>query len=64
MATGNADLQKITSDIRKRSERICEWCGAAGNHREPRKIELTLCDACNERFPDPQGYPSRDGHDY
>jgi hypothetical protein len=49
-------VQKITSDIRKRSEHICEWCGAAGDHRESRKIELTLCDACNERFADPP-YP-------
>jgi ribosomal protein L37AE/L43A len=55
-ALENADLQKITSDIRKRSEQICEWCGTAWNHRESRNIELSLCDACNERFPDPP-YP-------
>jgi len=52
----NADLEAITSEIRDRSEHTCEWCGAAGNHRESRKLELTLCDACNDRFPDPP-YP-------
>jgi hypothetical protein len=25
-AQENADPHKMTSDIRKRSERICEWC--------------------------------------
>ena len=52
----HAHLQKITDDIRKRSEHVCEWCGSAGYRRESRKIELTLCDACDERFPDPP-YP-------
>lgn len=55
-AQENADLQAITGEIRDRSEHTCEWCGAAGQHRESRKLELTLCDACNQRFPDPP-YP-------
>lgn len=57
-AQENADLQAITSEIRDRSEHTCEWCGGAGKHRESRKLELTLCDACNQRFPDPP-YPVR-----
>jgi hypothetical protein len=51
-----ADLQAITGEIRRRSERTCEWCGSAGTHRESRKLKLTLCDACHQRFPDPP-YP-------
>lgn len=49
-------LGTITSDIQTRSEKVCEWCGAAGRLREWRKLELTLCDACDHRFPDPP-YP-------
>jgi hypothetical protein len=55
-AQETADLEAITSEIRDRSEHVCEWCGAPGNPRESRKLELTLCDPCNERFPDPP-YP-------
>jgi hypothetical protein len=51
-----ADLHAITGEIRDRSETICEWCGAPGQLRESRKHELTVCDACDQRFPDPP-YP-------
>jgi hypothetical protein len=56
--TGHEDrvLGVITGDIQNRSETVCEWCGAAGQLREWRNHELTLCDACDERFPDPP-YP-------
>ena len=47
------DLEAITSEIRNRSESVCEWRGAAGRLREWRTLELTLCDTCNQRFPDP-----------
>lgn len=50
------DFGAITSEIQMRSEAICEWCGAAGRLREWRNLELTLCDACDQRFPDPP-YP-------
>lgn len=46
-------LGMITSDIQRRSENVCEWCGGAGDLREWRRLELTLCDACDQRFPDP-----------
>jgi len=46
-------LETITSQIRERSGNICEWCGAAGQLRDWRELELTLCDACDQRFPDP-----------
>jgi hypothetical protein len=52
----SADVEAITSQVRDRSEHICEWCGAAGQLREWRKVDLTLCDACDQRFPDPP-YP-------
>jgi hypothetical protein len=46
-------LGSITSDIQKRSEHICESCGVtAGQLREWRRLERTLCDACDERFPE------------
>lgn len=49
-------LGQITSDIQIRSGQVCEWCGAGGRLREWRHLELTLCDACDQRFPDPP-YP-------
>ncbi len=49
-------LGTITSDIQDRSETVCEWCGAFGQLREWRKLELALCAACDQRFPDPP-YP-------
>jgi hypothetical protein len=52
-----ADLGAIVGGIQERSEAICEWCGAAGQLREWRDHELTLCDACDQRFPDPP-YPT------
>jgi hypothetical protein len=52
----HADLEAITSEIRDRSETTCEWCGTAGQLRASRKLKLTLCDACDQRFPDPP-YP-------
>jgi hypothetical protein len=47
-----ADLGAIVGEIQERSAAICEWCGAAGQPREWRNLELTLCDACDQRFPD------------
>lgn len=48
-----AELHAITDEFRVRSETVCEWCGAAARHRPSRTIELTLCDDCDGRFPDP-----------
>jgi hypothetical protein len=48
-----ADLGAIVDEFQERSEGICEWCGAAGQLREWRNLELTLCDACDQRFPRP-----------
>jgi hypothetical protein len=53
----HADLGAIVGEIQERSEAICEWCGAAGQLRGWRNLELTLCDACDQRFPDPP-YPA------
>lgn len=50
------DLGVITSDIQERSESMCEWCGSPGRLREWRSWLLTLCDACDSRFPDPPEY--------
>ena len=46
-------LMAITDEIRDRSERVCEWCGAAGELRESRHLQLTLCNLCDDKFPDP-----------
>lgn len=51
-AQEHADLEAITSEFRDRSEHICEWCGVAGELREWRRLDLTLCDTCDQRFPD------------
>jgi hypothetical protein len=51
-----AELDAITDEYRARSEVVCEWCGAAAQLREWRMWQLTLCDGCDERFPDPP-YP-------
>jgi hypothetical protein len=48
-----AELQTITDAFRVRSATVCEWCGAVARVREWRTIELTLCDDCDDRFPDP-----------
>ena len=49
------ELGRITGEFWKRSETVCEWCGAAARLRDWRSLELTLCDACDARFPDPPG---------
>ena len=46
-------LLAITDEIRERSESICEWCGASGQLRDSRTLQLTLCDACDDMFADP-----------
>lgn len=48
-----AELAAIVEEFRALSETVCEWCGAGGRLREWRTIELTLCDECDGRFPDP-----------
>ena len=48
-----AALDEITDAFAYRSESICEWCGAGGELRTWRAWELTLCDGCDQRFPDP-----------
>jgi hypothetical protein len=47
------DLGMITSDAHIRSESTCEWCGSPASLREWRSHVLTLCEACDSRFPDP-----------
>jgi hypothetical protein len=46
-------VDDLTDDFADRSEEVCEWCGAPGELRGWRRWELTLCDACDARFPDP-----------
>lgn len=48
-----AALDAITDEFGVRSETACEWCGALARLRDWRKTELTLCDTCDQRFPDP-----------
>jgi hypothetical protein len=48
-----AVVTTIIEQVRSASESVCEWCGAAGSLREWRTMLLTLCDACDQRFPDP-----------
>jgi hypothetical protein len=48
-----AELDAITEVFSIRSEAVCEWCGAVARLRDWRTVELTLCDACDQRFPDP-----------
>ncbi|MFC8078508.1 hypothetical protein ACFUN8_23560 [Streptomyces sp. NPDC057307] len=44
----------------RRSEAVCERCGADGSRRESRRIELVLCDPCESRVP-ADGDVLRDG---
>ncbi|MFC8828723.1 hypothetical protein ACFT9I_25635 [Streptomyces sp. NPDC057137] len=44
----------------RRSETVCERCGADGSRRESRWIELVLCDPCESRVPE-DGDVLRDG---
>ncbi len=46
-------LNAITDGARLASEETCEWCGHAAALRDGRTLWLTLCDACDARFPDP-----------
>ncbi|MBQ0846817.1 hypothetical protein J8N05_01100 [Streptomyces sp. BH-SS-21] len=39
-------LDALVAEFTAASEHVCERCGAAGTLRETRRIELTLCDAC------------------
>lgn len=48
-----AEVDAITEEFGVRSEAVCEWCGTVARLRDWRKVELTLCDACDRRFPDP-----------
>ncbi|WP_018347498.1 hypothetical protein [Longispora albida] len=47
------ELDAIVEEFRARSATVCEWCGAGARLRGWRTIELTLCDGCDARFPDP-----------
>jgi hypothetical protein len=47
------EMDAIIAEFSTRSEAVCEWCGAAARLRDWRTVELTLCDACDQRFPDP-----------
>jgi hypothetical protein len=51
------ELNAIVDEFQIRSQVICEWCGAAARLREWRAVELTLCDDCDRRFPDPPVRP-------
>lgn len=60
--TEYAEAVSITDTYRHRSEVVCEWCAAPGRLREWRTVqELTLCDDCDARFPDPP--TPRPGHE-
>lgn len=43
----------IRDRFRDRSATVCEWCGSVGRLRAWRTGKLTLCDPCDDRFPDP-----------
>jgi hypothetical protein len=47
------ELERITDEFRRRSEAVCKWCGGNARLRAWRTVELTLCDDCDRRFPDP-----------
>src|SRR5690349_2976912 len=47
------ELYNITAAFEALSQTVCEWCGATAKLREWRTTELTLCDDCDARFPDP-----------
>ena len=44
-----ADLGTTVGEIQERSEAICEWCGSAAQLRGWRNLQLTLCDARDQR---------------
>jgi hypothetical protein len=46
-------VDAITAEFGRRSESVCEWCGAPGTHRARAVMELTLCDTCDSQFSDP-----------
>jgi hypothetical protein len=48
-----AESGTIIDEFVVRSETVCEWCGAVARLRDWRTVELTLCDRCDQRFPDP-----------
>ncbi len=48
-----AELNRVTATFGVLSQTVCEWCGAPAKLREWRTVELTLCDGCDARFPDP-----------
>jgi hypothetical protein len=52
-ADEGAAVDAITDEFSVRSEAVCEWCGAVARLRDWRTVELTLCDGCDQRFPDP-----------
>lgn len=48
-----AQVNAITDELSIRSQGVCEWCGAVAALCDRRTVELTLCEACDQRFPDP-----------
>jgi hypothetical protein len=48
-----ASVNTITEMAQSKSQSVCEWCGAEGWLRDNRSVWLTLCNACEDRFPDP-----------
>jgi hypothetical protein len=48
-----AEVNAIIEEFSVRSETVCEWCGEVARLRDWRRVELTLCDVCDQRFPDP-----------
>ena len=46
-------VDAITDEYRAKSESVCEWCGGPAVLRDWRTLELTLCDDCDRKFPDP-----------
>jgi hypothetical protein len=46
-------FDSIVGKFERLAESVCEWCGEPGLHRERPIWEVTLCDACDARFPDP-----------
>jgi hypothetical protein len=52
-ADETAELEAIIEDFNVRSAVVCDWCSPVARLRDWRAVQLTLCDACDQRFPDP-----------
>ncbi|WP_408899295.1 hypothetical protein ACJ5H2_09340 [Nocardioides sp. R1-1] len=52
-----ARVAAIVDKFEQRSATVCESCGRRGSLRDGRTVWITLCDDCDERWPDPHVAP-------